>query len=42
MGMVIACIISIVAFALVGLVQKRVIPWHREVVHLRGAIEPEV
>jgi NitT/TauT family transport system permease protein len=42
MGMVIACLMSMAAFMLVGWVQKRVIPWHREVVHLRGAIESEV
>jgi NitT/TauT family transport system permease protein len=41
MGMVIACLMSMAAFMLVGWVQKRVIPWHKEVVHLRGAIESE-
>jgi NitT/TauT family transport system permease protein len=41
MGMVIACIMSIVVFALVGLVQRWAIPWHRSVVHLRGALEAE-
>jgi NitT/TauT family transport system permease protein len=41
MGMVIACIMSIVVFAVVGLVQRWAIPWHRSVVHLRGALEAE-
>ena len=42
MGMVIACVMSIVSFAVVGLVQRWAIPWHRSVVHLRGALEAEV
>ena len=42
MGMVVACVMSIVSFAVVGLVQRWAIPWHRSVVHLRGALEAEV
>jgi len=41
MAMIIASIISIVAFGLVGVVQQFVIPWHRAVVHLRGTLEAE-
>jgi len=41
MGMLIACVMSIVSFAVVGLVQRWAIPWHRSVVHLRGALEAE-
>jgi NitT/TauT family transport system permease protein len=41
MGMVIACVMSIVAFVLVGLVQRFAIPWHRSVIHLTSALETE-
>ena len=41
MGMLIACVMSIVSFAVVGLVQRWAIPWHRSVVHLTGALEAE-
>ena len=41
MGMVIACVMSILSFAAVGLVQRWALPWHRAVVHLQGALERE-
>jgi NitT/TauT family transport system permease protein len=41
MGMVIACIMSVVVFVVVGLVQRWAIPWYRSIVHLRGALETE-
>ena len=39
MGMIIACIISVAAFVLVDVAQRFATPWHRAVVHLRGALE---
>jgi NitT/TauT family transport system permease protein len=41
MAMVISCAMAIIAFGLVGLVQRHAIPWHHSVVHLRGALETE-
>jgi len=41
MAMIIACVMAIIAFALVGVAQQFIIPWHRSVVHLRGALETE-
>jgi NitT/TauT family transport system permease protein len=41
MAMIISCAMAIIAFALVGVVQRLAIPWHRPVVHLRGALETE-
>jgi NitT/TauT family transport system permease protein len=41
MGMVIACLMSILAFAVVGVVQRWAIPWQRSVVHLQSALEAE-
>jgi NitT/TauT family transport system permease protein len=41
MAMIISCVVAIAAFALVGAVERLVIPWHRPVVHLRGALETE-
>ena len=41
MAMIISCVMAIAAFALVGVVQRLTIPWHRSVVHLRSALETE-
>jgi len=41
MAMVISCVMAIVAFALVSVAQRFVVPWHRSVVHLRSALETE-
>lgn len=39
MAMIISCIMSIAAFAGVGLVQSWAIPWYRSVLHIHGALE---
>ena len=39
MGMVISCVLAIVAFAAVTVVQRFAIPWYRSITHLETALE---
>jgi len=39
MGMVISCVLAIVAFSLVSVVQRFAIPWYRSITHLESALE---
>ena len=39
MGMVISCVLAIVAFSLVTVLQRYAIPWYRSITHLESALE---
>jgi NitT/TauT family transport system permease protein len=41
MAMTISCLMAIASFTLINVLQRFAIPWHRSVVHLRGALDGE-
>ena len=41
MAMIISCIMAVVAFAVVGVVERFAIPWYKPVFSLRGSLETE-